>query len=295
MSWVTIRRETGLVEHLCEHGTGHPNWGSALWLAEAQVAEEKARGVKDSLSLLNHHSSWLVHGCDGCCKKSDFPGGRFKSLLHAHKLLREANEKVRLAEKDEAIMQSRADMLAAQVRDFVNLTAELPHLPQLIRTPVPLGDRERCFMEMAECYARACSQDPSTQTGCVIIGYNDAVVSMGANRLPFLTNPAEYGLGLFTDKPQKYLMLMHAERDAILAAARAGISVHGQTMYLPWFPCHDCAQEIIAAGLDRVVCVEPDYDSERAGADWRKSWRAAEALFVISPMVVDFVDYKGLE
>ena len=35
MEWRTSRRETGLVEHVCEHGTGHPNHGSALWIAEA--------------------------------------------------------------------------------------------------------------------------------------------------------------------------------------------------------------------------------------------------------------------
>ena len=50
LPWVkTIRRETGLIEHICKHGIGHPDPDSLAWL--------KNRGSKDG----------GIHGCDGCC------------------------------------------------------------------------------------------------------------------------------------------------------------------------------------------------------------------------------------
>jgi deoxycytidylate deaminase len=51
--------------------------------------------------------------------------------------------------------------------------------------------------------------------------------------------------------------VVHAEMDALLSCARAGINCHGATLYNTTFPCHNCAKHIIAAGLSRVVYVEP--------------------------------------
>ena len=50
---------------------------------------------------------------------------------------------------------------------------------------------------------------------------------------------------------------VHAEMAALMDAARRGVSVRGATLYTTTFPCHLCAKHIIAAGLDRVVYVEP--------------------------------------
>jgi len=47
-----IKRETGLVEDICEHGVGHPN-----------------KGCMDYIDALNLGDWWGVHGCDGCCSK----------------------------------------------------------------------------------------------------------------------------------------------------------------------------------------------------------------------------------
>jgi deoxycytidylate deaminase len=51
--------------------------------------------------------------------------------------------------------------------------------------------------------------------------------------------------------------VVHAEMDALLSCARAGIDCHEATLYNTTFPCHNCAKHIIAAGLSRVVYVEP--------------------------------------
>lgn len=49
----------------------------------------------------------------------------------------------------------------------------------------------------------------------------------------------------------------HAEMEALLSCARNGISPRGCTLYSTTFPCHNCAKHIIAAGIRRVVYVEP--------------------------------------
>jgi deoxycytidylate deaminase len=50
---------------------------------------------------------------------------------------------------------------------------------------------------------------------------------------------------------------VHAEMDALLAAARVGRTTVGSTLYATTFPCHNCTRHIVAAGLSRVVYVEP--------------------------------------
>lgn len=45
-----IRRASGLVEGICEHGIGHPIYGSVDWM-----------------NRVTGQDSWDVHGCDGCC------------------------------------------------------------------------------------------------------------------------------------------------------------------------------------------------------------------------------------
>lgn len=51
--------------------------------------------------------------------------------------------------------------------------------------------------------------------------------------------------------------IVHAEMSAITSAARLGLSVKGSTLYCTTFPCHMCARHIVAAGVKRVVYVEP--------------------------------------
>jgi hypothetical protein len=81
----TLRRETGLIEHTCPHGTGHPNPGSAVWVAEAYG---HPTGTQDE------DNPWNVHGCDGCCGHPTFPT-MTDSLIHAHQLIRDLNEYIK--------------------------------------------------------------------------------------------------------------------------------------------------------------------------------------------------------
>lgn len=61
----------------------------------------------------------------------------------------------------------------------------------------------------------------------------------------------------------EFSRIVHAEMAALIDGARRGVAVNGHTMYVTTFPCHNCAKHIIAAGLRKVVFLEP-YSKSRA-------------------------------
>jgi deoxycytidylate deaminase len=50
---------------------------------------------------------------------------------------------------------------------------------------------------------------------------------------------------------------VHAEMDALLSAARQGISPVGTRLFVTTFPCHYCARHLVTAGVDEVQYIEP--------------------------------------
>lgn len=62
----------------------------------------------------------------------------------------------------------------------------------------------------------------------------------------------------------EYGRAVHAEMEALLSCARSGVSPRGGTLYSTTFPCHNCAKHIVAAGVKRVVYVEPYPKSKAA-------------------------------
>jgi len=63
------------------------------------------------------------------------------------------------------------------------------------------------------------------------------------------------GKALFPDRGAKYCRAMHAEETAIRQSPRRDL--RGCTLYTTTFPCYGCAKVIVAAGIRRVVYVEP--------------------------------------
>lgn len=61
----------------------------------------------------------------------------------------------------------------------------------------------------------------------------------------------------------EYGRAAHAEMDALLTCARSGVSPVGGILYTTTFPCHNCTRHIIAAGIERVIYIEP-YAKSRA-------------------------------
>jgi deoxycytidylate deaminase len=55
----------------------------------------------------------------------------------------------------------------------------------------------------------------------------------------------------------EYFRAVHAEMAAVVDAARRGVSVRDGILFCTTFPCHDCAKHIVAAGIKKVVYIEP--------------------------------------
>lgn len=61
----------------------------------------------------------------------------------------------------------------------------------------------------------------------------------------------------------EYGRVVHAEMDALLSCARNNVSTRDAELFCTTFPCHNCAKHIIAAGIKRVVFIEP-YQKSKA-------------------------------
>ena len=55
----------------------------------------------------------------------------------------------------------------------------------------------------------------------------------------------------------EYGRVVHAEMEALLSCSRSSISTRDAVLFCTTFPCHNCAKHIIAAGIKRVVYIEP--------------------------------------
>lgn len=84
---------------------------------------------------------------------------------------------------------------------------------------------------------------------------------------------------------------VHAEMEAIISSARIGVSPRSGTLYCTTFPCHNCAKHIIAAGIKKVVYVEP-YPKSKARELHSDSLAVDEDTLEVNK--VSFVPFVGI-
>lgn len=60
-------------------------------------------------------------------------------------------------------------------------------------------------------------------------------------------------LGIPSGTRHELCYAIHAEQNAIIQAAKLGISIEGATMYCTHQPCVICAKMIVNSGISRVV------------------------------------------
>jgi len=146
-----------------------------------------------------------------------------------------------------------------------------------------MSDWGRRWMSLAQHVAQW-SKDRSRKVGCVIVDDRQVLVSVGWNGFPRGIND---DIDCRHDRPEKYKWTEHAERNAIFNAAAKGVSTFGCTIYLPWFPCSDCARGIIQAGISDVVCVRPDPKESR----WGEDMELTRLMLLEADVRVRFVDW----
>ena len=110
------------------------------------------------------------------------------------------------------------------------------------------------FINIAKEIASA-SKCVSKQVGAVIVK-DGRILSTGYNGTPSgYTNCCDYWDGEYTSEHHEWSKTyeIHAEMNAIIWAAREGISINGATIYVTLEPCSDCSKNIIATGIKRIV------------------------------------------
>lgn len=111
---------------------------------------------------------------------------------------------------------------------------------------------DKRFLKLAK-HISKWSKDPSTKVGCVVVGPDRELRSTGFNGLPRGIEDNEERLN---NREIKYPLICHAEENAIMHAARIGISLKGCTAYVTWPPCTRCARSLIQAGVSTIVYPE---------------------------------------
>ena len=99
----------------------------------------------------------------------------------------------------------------------------------------------------------------SKQVGAVIVK-NGRILSTGYNGTPpGYTNCSTHWKGEYTKDHHEWSKTyeIHAEMNAIIWAAREGISIDGATIYVTLEPCSDCSKNLISSGIKRIVYDKP--------------------------------------
>ena len=110
------------------------------------------------------------------------------------------------------------------------------------------------------------------QYGAIIVSQGDHILSTGYNGAarnePHCLNIGCERERLKIPKGERYELCIsvHAEANAIIQAAKGGVSINGATMYVNGTPCKMCWRLIKNAGINEVVFVEDNPDSSHFGA-----------------------------
>lgn len=113
---------------------------------------------------------------------------------------------------------------------------------------------EKSFINIAREIASA-SKCVSKQVGAVIVK-DGRILSTGYNGTPAgYTNCSEHWNDEYTKDHHEWSKTyeIHAEMNAIIWAARKGISIENATIYVTLEPCSECSKNLIAAGITKIV------------------------------------------
>lgn len=143
-----------------------------------------------------------------------------------------------------------------------------------------------------DCYVVAQeSPDPSTQNAAMLWNVSGRLLGVDCNRFP---EGVEYTEERW-ERPLKYEVIEHAERNSIYWAAALGRQTLDSTMVACWAACSDCARGIIQAGVKRLVRHKNATDHANAiaapGKDWSGSINTADQMMHEAGIEIIDIDY----
>lgn len=137
------------------------------------------------------------------------------------------------------------------------------------------------------------SKDPSTKVGSVIVGPDREIRSTGFNGFPRGIEDSDERL---SNREVKLSLVVHAELNAILAAARVGVPIKDCKLYLTatdssgliWggAPCTRCTVELIQAGISEVI----SWPYKDVPSNWTDDITVAQSLLFEAGVIYREVD-----
>jgi dCMP deaminase len=97
--------------------------------------------------------------------------------------------------------------------------------------------------------------------GAVLVK-NNQILSMGYNGAPSKTSHCEetgclrQTLNIPSGERAEICRAVHAEQNAIIQAAKNGVSIDNSVLYVTTSPCNICAKMLINAGVKEIVYLE---------------------------------------
>jgi len=131
------------------------------------------------------------------------------------------------------------------------------------------------FMEIARTVSKRATCDRG-RSGCVIAKNKQILVTGYVGSPKGLPHCDEVGHQMKTTThednhtSQHCVRTTHAEQNAIVQAAKVGVSIEGSTLYCKMTPCFTCAKMIINAGIQRIVCEKRYHAGEESEEMFRK-------------------------
>lgn len=133
------------------------------------------------------------------------------------------------------------------------------------------------LLREAQEFANRNSDDPVRKVGALVTNRAGFVVAQGANWFPEMVPVTPARLA------KKNLYMVHAEVNAL--RNMKGQWGTGFTLYLPWFPCSNCAKEIaMSRQIAKLVCTPPDKDGK-----WAEEMVVAEDILRTAGIDLEFV------
>jgi dCMP deaminase len=142
------------------------------------------------------------------------------------------------------------------------LAGDIPNRPKLIellgRKPDPKPrtrpEWDTYFMVIADAVSLRMSCDRA-RIGAVVVSPDHRILSTGYGGAPSgLPSCDEVGHDLVEiNGRQSCVRTIHAEKNAIITAARHGVRLEGSTLYTTASTCRDCFMAVLQVGIKRIV------------------------------------------
>lgn len=120
-----------------------------------------------------------------------------------------------------------------------------------------MSDWNKYFLEVAKVVSTRATC-PRKSVGCVIVK-DLRIVATGYNgSLPKQGHCTDVGCAIYSNH---CVRTIHAETNALLQAAKEGITLNGSSVYCTTQPCWNCFKNLVTAGITSIYYLD-DYNAK---------------------------------